>query len=454
MSTHATKLKLYQKIFFGMGDISGTFSNTIIGFFYLFFLTDIVGLRPAYAGAAILLGKLWDAVTDPMVGNISDRTNSRWGRRRAFLLFGTLPLGITFFMLWIIPGNLSQFQLFLYATITYMFHMTSITAVMVPYQTLTGEMTLDYNERTSLIGYRMLFSIFGGLVAVILPKTIMDAFQVKSTGFIIMGIVFGICIGIAPIFPFLGCKEKKYTNSQNTSYIKDLLSIWKNKPFRYVLMMFLMTWTAINLLQTMFMYFFKYWLMMDDKFEIIVGLIFIVATLLIPFWVIVSKKIGKKNAYILGMGFLGICIIGIIFIPQGLLWLTLLMAFLIGIGISAAHVIPHSIIPDSIDYGQLQTGERKEGIYFGILTFVQKLGTAAAIGFSGLLLDWMGYVPDITQSPKVLLTIRTLLGPVPGILLLIGILCIYFYPINKKVYDEMQQKISSNNQGKVETNNA
>lgn len=454
MLIETDNLKLRQKLLFGMGDIAGTFSYTIIGFFYLYFLTDIIGLRPAYAGAAILVGKLWDAVTDPMIGSISDRTDSRWGRRRIFLLFGTLPLGLTFLALWVIPNTLSQGQLFTYATITYMLHMTAITAVMVPYQTLISEISIDYDERTSLVGYRMLFSIFGGLVAVILPKIIMDLYHIEATGFIIMGVIFGICIGIAPIFPFLGCKERKYSNSRTTSYLKDLVLIWRNKPFRYVLMMFLVTWTAINLLQTMFMYFFKYWLGMEDKFEIIVGMIFIVATILIPFWVKASSKIGKKKSYILGMGLLGIFIILVIFVPQGALGLTLIMSFFIGIGVSAAHVIPHSIIPDSIDFGQLQTGERKEGIYYGVLTFVQKLGTAIAIGFSGLILDKVGYVPDVVQSPEVLLSIRILQGPVPGILLLIGILCIYFYPIDKKAYNEMQVEINQNMQRKADADNA
>lgn len=454
MSTKPGNLKLHQKFFFGIGDITGTFSNTIIGFFYLYFLTDIIGLRPAYAGAAILIGKLWDAVTDPMVGSISDRTDTRWGRRRVFLLFGTLPLTLTFLALWIVPNTLSQGQLFIYAAITYMLHMTAITAVMVPYQTLISEISIDYDERTSLIGYRMLFSIFGGLIGVILPKIIMDSYQVENTGFIIMGIIFGICIGIAPIFPFLGCRERKHNNSKKSSYLKDLIFVWKNKPFRYVLIMFLMTWTAINLLQTMFMYFFKYWLNMEDKFEIIVGMIFIIATILIPFWVKTSSKIGKKKSYILGMGLLSLSVLLVIFVPQGALTLTLIICFFIGIGVSAAHVIPHSIIPDSIDFGQLQTGERKEGIYYGVLTFVQKLGTAGAIGLSGLTLDKVGYVPDVVQTSKVLLSIRLLQGPVPGILLLVGIICIYFYPIDKRIYNEMQIQIDQNRERKVESNNA
>lgn len=443
MVMKSNKLKLHQKILFGAGDLAGCLSNTIIGFFYLYYLTDVVGLRPAYAGAAILIGRFWDAVTDPMIGNISDRTNSKWGRRRIYLLFGSIPLGLTFFLLWIVSSNWSQLEMFVYSTLAYIMHMTALTSVMVPYQTLTAEMTTDYDERTSLTAYRMFFSIIGGLVAVILPKMIIDGYSSEIKGFLIMSIFFSIIIGVAPIFPFLGGKERGKPIKSSFSIKNDIGLIWKNRPFRLILLMFLMTWTSINLLETMFMYFFKYWLKMDNQFEIIVGLIFIIAALFIPVWVKLSSKLGKRKAYMLGIGFLGVCVIAIIFIQSGMIITTYIMAILIGIGISAAHVIPHSIIPDSIDYGQLQTGEQRQGMYYGILTFIQKIGTASAIGLSGLILDYMGYVPDTVQTKQVLWTIRFLLGPIPGILLLIGIICIYFYPIDRQEFQEMILQIST-----------
>lgn len=441
MIKETEKLKVHQKILFGAGDLAGCLSNTIIGFFYLYYLTDAVGLRPAYAGAAILIGRVWDAITDPLIGNLSDRTSSRWGRRRIFLLLGSVPLGLTFFLLWTVSKNLSQIQMFFYTTISYMLHMTALTVIMVPYQTLTAEMTTDYDERTSLTAYRMVFSILGGMVGVIMPKIIVDNFPKETIGFLTMGLVFGIVIGTAPIFPFIGGQEKGEPVKASFSFKNDIKIIWNNRPFRFVLLMFLATWTAINLLETMFMYFFKYWLKMDNQFEIIVGLIFIIAALFIPMWVKISELWEKRRAYILGIGFLCLCIISIILIQPGIKWLTYIISALIGIGISAAHVVPHSIIPDSIDYGQLQTGDQREGMYYGVLTFIQKVGTATAIGLSGALLDLMGYVPDVTQTNTVLWTIRILLGPIPGILLLIGIVCIYNYPIDRKMYEDILNKI-------------
>jgi glycoside/pentoside/hexuronide:cation symporter, GPH family len=441
MNTQTTKIKVYQKLLFGAGDLAGCFSNTIIGFFYLFYLTDVVALRPAYAGAAILLGRVWDAVTDPIIGMISDRTQSRFGRRRVFLLLGSLPLGLSFFLLWIIPPGFTQFQMFIFASLSYMLHMTALTAVVVPYQTLTVEMTSDYDERTSLTAYRMIFSILGGLVGVVLPKMIIDGYSVQTTGYLMMAVVFSLCIGTAPLFPFAGCRENGTPTNAPFLPVKDFKNVWNNKPFRFILFMFLSTWTAINMLETMFMYFFKYWLKMDNQFDIIMGLIFIVAALFLPVWVKVSSKMGKKYAYILGVGFLGICILGVIFIKPTSVWPIYIISFLIGIGISAAHVMPHSIIPDSIDFGQVQTGEQAEGMYYGFLTFLQKIGTASAIGVSGVVLDLMGYVPNAVQSGKVLWSIRILFGPIPGLMLLIGILCIYYYPIDRKMYGEMRKQI-------------
>jgi glycoside/pentoside/hexuronide:cation symporter, GPH family len=441
MSMQTQKIKVYQKILFGAGDLAGCFSNTIIGFFYLFYLTDVVGLRPAYAGAAILIGRIWDAVTDPVMGMISDRTHSRWGRRRVFLLLGSLPLGLSFFLLWTIPTGFTQFQMFIFSAVTYMLHMTALTAVVVPYQTLTVEMTSDYDERTSLTAYRMIFSILGGLVGVVLPKMIVDGFSVQTTGYFAMAIVFGLCIASAPLFPFAGCRENGTPTCTPFSPLKDFKKVWDNKPFRFILFMFLSTWTAINMLETMFMYFFKYWLKMDNQFDLIMGLIFIVAALFLPFWVKVSAKAGKKIAYMLGVGFLGFCIFGVIFISPANAMPVYIISFLIGIGISAAHVMPHSIIPDSIDFGRVQTGEQTEGMYYGFLTFLQKIGTASAIGLSGIILDLAGYVPGVSQPENVLWTIRILFGPVPGILLLIGILCIYYYPIDRKMYGAMRKQI-------------
>ena len=434
------KISLSQKLLFGAGELSGSLSNTIIGFFFLFYLTDIVKLKPALAGIAILIGKLWDSVADPLFGIISDRTKSRFGRRRVYLLFGTVPLGCTFFLLWIQSPYWTQMQMFLFATLTFILHETSLTTIVIPYQTLTAEMTGDYDERTSLTGFRMAFNVIGSMGGVIIPRILTSSYPIATKGFLVMAIVFALVIGFAPIFPFLSCREKP-VSPKHLTFKEDIVTLLKNRPFKLILIMFLFTWTSINLLQTMFLYFFTYYLHMEKQFSLITAIIFITSAIFIPLWVKLSRNLGKKKAYIIGVSFLGISILAIIFVTPGSFILVYILAMFIGIGLAAAHVMPHTIIPDTIDYGQSITGVRQEGLYYGFLTFIQKIGTALAIGASGIILQYAGYVPNVVQSPKALWSIRILLGPIPGIFFLIGIICICFYPIDKKMHSDIQKKL-------------
>ena len=436
-----------EKLFFGIGELSATSSNTIIGFLYLYYLTDVVGLRPAYAGLAILLGKLWDAFTDPLIGTISDRTTSRWGRRRIYLLLGAIPLGLTFFFLWAIPENWGEIAKLIYTSISYMAHMTALTVIVVPYQTLMVEMTDDYDQRTALSSYRTSFNILGGLIAVIAAKLITDGIESPVRGFLVMGIVFGFIISIAPLFPFNGCKEKIYQNISSFSAKNDVKQIWKNIPFRHVLIMFLMIWSSIKLMMAMLVYYVEYYAQLQEYFLPLLIMFQVVATLFVPFWLKISQITGKRKAYIWGTGFFGLTMLSLILIPPGQVFLSFAIAFLVGIGLSAAQVLSHAIVPDSIDYGYWQSGERKEGVYYGILTFIQKIATASAIGFSGLILDWMGYVPNTVQNTSALWAIRILLGIFPGILILTGIIAIYRYPITKQFYQKIKIEIEQREQG-------
>ncbi|MGD9552492.1 MAG: MFS transporter [Candidatus Caldatribacteriota bacterium] len=441
MTEVSSKLGYREKIFFGIGEIAATSSNTIIGFLYLYYLTDVVGLSPAYAGLAILIGKLWDAITDPMIGLLSDRTKSRWGRRRVYLLFGAIPLGITFFFLWAIPASWNELTKLFYTSISYMAHMTSLTVIVVPYQTLMVEMTDDYDQRTALSSYRMSFNILGGMIAVISAKLLTEMIQPTYRGFLIMGIIIGFIISIAPLFPFWGCQEKLFRDSGAFSTREDLQQIWNNIPFRHVLIMFLMIWSSIQVMMAMLVYFVQYYAQLQNYFLHLLVILQVVATVFIPFWLKISHSLGKRKTYLIGTGFFGLCILSLILVPPKQVLLSFILAFLVGIGLSSAQVLSHAMVPDSIDYGYWQTGKRKEGVYYGVLTFVQKIATASALGLSGLILDLTGYVPNAIQTTRALWAIRILLGLFPGILILIGMVAIYHYPISKDFYQKIKEEL-------------
>lgn len=461
------KIPAWRKTFFGAGEIGNTFSYTVISFFLLYYLTDVVGLRPGLAGAVMLIGQVWDAVTDPLMGHISDRTRSRWGRRRVYLLFGALPLGATFFLLWALPADWSQGAKFAYAAISYVMHMTVMTVVGVPYTSLNAEMTDDYDERTSLVSYRMLFSIVGGLAAVVAPDLVVGQCPTPQAGYLMMGLILGILIGIAPLFPFFGGTERKHViqDEGGFSLFRDYKRVWRNRPFRLVILVFLMTWASIAVMEAMFKYYLIYALDMEDYFIPICGGLFGLATLFLPFWVWFSGKYGKRISYIFGIGVFAVFLPMTIFLradlANTLFWLALGgIVLMLGFGVSAAHMIPHSMIPDVIDYGRLKDREDKEGLYYGFLSFAQKLASGGILGLTGLMLEWSGYKPPAeqmvngvstmvnqAQTPGALTAIRLLLGLFPALMLLVGVLCVVFYKIDKNTHQRIVNLIEQRRGG-------
>jgi len=181
------------KIIYGSGDLGFSLTTTIIGAYFLFFLTDVVGIAPAVAGIAILIGRTWDYLNDPLIGHISDRTRSRWGRRRPFLLFGALPFALAFMLMWYRPPFESQVALAAYYSVAYVLFDAAATFVYMPYFALTPELTENYDERTSLTSYRMFFSIFGSLLAFTVPMMIIGTFTPQSAGKVMtMAVIFGV----------------------------------------------------------------------------------------------------------------------------------------------------------------------------------------------------------------------------------------------------------------------
>ena len=186
------RLKLSTKIGYGAGDIFGGGAFTIIGLFYLYFLTDVVRIRPSLAGIVFLVSKIWDAVSDPLMGIISDRTRSRFGRRRVYFLAGIGLIAVSFFAMWFPVDFDAELARFVYIVVAYLFFSTIITMVMVPFTALASELTGDYHERTSLAMFRMVFSGVAGILCAALPLEIVNLFEDQRTGYIVMGLGFGL----------------------------------------------------------------------------------------------------------------------------------------------------------------------------------------------------------------------------------------------------------------------
>jgi GPH family glycoside/pentoside/hexuronide:cation symporter len=443
------RLPRRTKFFYGISDFGFACTDTTMQVLFAIFMTDVVGIKPAYAALAIFIGRTWDYINDPLIGFFTDRVRSRWGRRRPFLLFGFIPFGLMFAMMWFRPPTDSQFLLCAYYAVAYFLFDSAYTFVTMPYIALTPELTQDYDERTSLTTFRMAFSIVGSLVAFIVPLQIIGSMRPENAPRVFsMGIIFGTICALPLLFTFFGTREKpQYYHQSQPSLRESLRAVWKNRPFLFAAGIFLFTWTAADIIQAFLLYFLKYRMNLEGQSDIILGAIFITALLVLPFWEWASRKTDKRKAYVGGMIFLSAVMVALIFLsPSSGLPLVLVMSVLAGIGVSAIHVLTWAIIPDAVEVDELTTGQRHEGIFYSLVSLFKKIASSIAIPLTLLVLDWSGYVSNaVIQKPGTILAIRILTGPVPAVLLLGGIVFALFYPLSRAGHAKTRAEIAARN---------
>lgn len=440
------RLSRKTKLLYGIGDTGFSLSLTIVGVYFAIFLTDVVGLPARLAAAAIFIGRSWDYINDPLIGHISDRTRTRWGRRRPFLLFGALPFALVFSLMWSRPPLQSDLALAIYYAIIYLLFDAAATFAYMPYFALTPELTSDYDERTALTTYRMFFSILASLIAFTLPLMIIEKFVPENAPRVLgMGIIFGLCSALPLILTFFGTRERQeYAALKQPRLLESLKAALKNRPFVFSAGIFLLTWVSIDILQATLLYFLKYVVQREAQSDMIMATIFVTAMLALPFWERASRRWNKRWAYISGIAFwAAVQLVLITLGPASDLKLLLFLCMLAGIGVGAAHVLPWSIIPDAVEWDEYQTGERHEGIFYSLVTLMQKVASSIAIPLVLLVLDATGYIPNAAQQPtSALLGLRVVIGPLPAVLLCVGILFAALYPLSRERHAMITQELA------------
>lgn len=439
------RLPRKTKLLYGAGDIGFSLTTTIIGAFFAIFLTDVVGLSPGAAGIAIFIGGTWDYINDPIMGYISDRTRTRWGRRRPYLLFGPLPFALAFVLMWWRPPFVQELPLLFYYAAAYLFFDAAATLLYMPYFALTPELTSDYDERTSLTSYRMFFSILGSLLAFTVPWFIIDSFQPQNAPRVLdMGVIFAVASALPLLLVFFGTREREeYMHQEQPKLRQSLRLALRNKPFLFGIGIFLTTWISIVILQDSLAYFIKHVLGREAESELIMATVFVTAILVLPLWNWISKRSSKRWAYIGGVAFWAMVQIALVTVTaQTDLVVILFLCFLAGIGVSAAHVLPWAIIPDAIEWGELQTGQRHEGMAYSLVTLLRKAATSIAIPATLWLLHFTGYNGLAEQQPaSALLGLRLIIGPIPALLLCLGIAFAFFYPLTRREHAEVVNEL-------------
>lgn len=439
------RLSRRTKFLYGIGDTGFSLTTTIIGAYFAIFLTDVVGIPAGVAATAIFVGRSWDYINDPLIGHISDRTRTRWGRRRPFLLFGALPFALAFALLWWRPPWHGQVALAIHYALAYVLFDAAATFVYMPYYALTPELTLDYDERTALTTYRMFFSILGSLISFTVPLVLIGAFIPENAPrVLVMGVIFGLVSMLPLLLTFFGTRERPaFIKQKQPRLLDSLRAATQNRPFVFSVAIFLLTWVAVDILQTTLLYFIKYGVQREPQGELIMGVIFITAILALPLWEWASRRWNKRGAYIGGIAFWAVVQLVLITLNASTgMALILFLCVLAGIGVGAAHVLPWSIIPDAIEWDEWQTGQRHEGMFYSLVTLMQKVASSLAIPLALLVLEFTGYVPNATQQPaNALLGIRIVVGPIPTALLCMGILFAIIYPLSRDRHAQICQEL-------------
>ncbi len=451
------KVRTREKISYGLGDLGNNVAYGAIGFYLVFFLTDVAGISPVWAGYVFLIIRAGNAVSDLIVGVVSDHTNTRFGRRRPYLLFGAIPLSIGFALLWQVFFQ-DMNSMLVYYTIAGLIFSALYSLVSIPYNSLLPEISQDYDERTSISGYKMAFSFVGSLISAMGVTLIVDTiFPGKSEyqkSFPIMGWVLAVMITISILLAFVGTKERaKFSKPEKQDNIwKNLMSLIKLREFKLVLGVFIFNMVSFDIIMALYIYFMKYVLKIpDDISYIFMAIPLVIAIIATPLWVSISNKAGKQKAYVISAIYFMIPLISCMFIPAGNMVLVVLITVFIGVGISASQVLTFSILPDVVEVDELKNGVRREGVIYGAAMFLYKIASAIIVAAVTASLGLFGYVEKLganvlEQPDSALFGIRFLISCMPVICLILSAIFVCKLPLGKDAFEHMKKTIENKNQ--------
>lgn len=420
----AREVPIGTKIRYGFGELGLNMKNEVVNRYLMFFYADTLLVSPTAVGLMMLLGKAWDAVTDPAMGYVSDTTRSRWGRRRPYVLIGAVPMGFCFYLLFSPPAWLSHNQLLWYLLGVSLALYTFFTIFTIPYLAWGAELARNYHERTAVVQIRALLGLVGGIVGSSLPLVLVGAALTARDGFAYMGLLIGIAVAIAALVPALTVRDDSRDSLPPASFghfVGGLRHTFANRDFRIIFLTFCLMTVSAGMGTAIQIIVVKYRLNLEAEFPLIALTFGLAFALSFPFWLRLSQRIGKTRAMRLGLVMGCVAPFGWVLVQPGQLGAMLVFMVVAGAATGCLTLAGSQAI-DVVDVDELQTGEQRAGAYFGIWAFGLKLAVAVGQFLAGILLDLVGYVPGSTQDPDTLWWLVMLVGPLQALVTFAGLL--------------------------------
>ena len=416
------------------------------------FYSDVVGVNITALGYILLSVRIFDALTDPAIGYLSDRARTRFGRRRPFIASGAVLVALSMFLLFNPPFASTTVETIWFGVSIYLLFLFW-TMVTVPYESLGPEITFDYHERTSLFGMRDGLLIAGTLAAASSPALVQWLFNLssdpageRSKFFWIAAVYSPLVIGTC-LWCVLSIRERQpHVKHQVQGLWHNFRQVTRNRPFVILLLAYTVSAIGNNLPATLILFYVEY--VLQSKFaDLFLMLYFVTGIIFLPGWIIISRRTGKKAAWLASMVVNTGAFIGVFFLGPGDEIIYGILVFLSGIGFGATLAIPSAIQADVIDYDELLTGERREGQYIGLWSISKKFAAAIGIGIGLTALGMAGYIPNTEQPPEVLMTLRVLYALVPSLCNLVAIVIAIAYPISGRIHVDIRNAIGRRQAG-------
>jgi GPH family glycoside/pentoside/hexuronide:cation symporter len=434
----------------------------IVAVFLLKYYTDYTGLDVKLAGIALLLGKTFDAVSDPIMGYVSDHTKTRWGRRRPWFLVGAFPLSLSFIGMFSANPAWSETQLFVWLLGMNILFWCGTTTVMVPHAAFASEMTRTHHERISVMGYREGFLalglLSGGFVMFVLLEGAVDSTRAAATaaGLTEEGLAvtvriargqahgtittwFGLCTCALAAMTFFGTRERPgpHTPPRDTLF-GDFADTFRSRPFLLFTFALVIGQIADGLTASLALFTVEEWWGFGDPHPrfLLIGYM-TMALVSIPFWMRVARHFEKAHTFAFCTFMATAALVGMLFVPAIGLWWGYVCLYFAGTGLGGRMVVAMAMVPDIIDDDERRTHTRKDGAYFGMISLLRKLARSLAIGFSGVGLGLFGYVSGVSeQSPEAVRGIKIMFCVVPAVASGITATMLLWFPITRKRHEE------------------